>query len=161
MPRAHVDHADRDDGVEAEAEAERDQQGDQRHVLLGHSDGRGSESEQRGHPAHEPQRPMLESMRRPAEARLDRPGATNNAGHAADEEHEEDNASRFRETPGNREQRRRYQPSDLSKRGGWPLLFRRVDEGEGPREHGPPVALELAGGKDPGRGLRQDDDAEH
>ena len=62
------------------------------HVFLGHTDQTGADREQRDGADHEQVRIVAEGPNRCPDQRVERPGRAHDADHAADQEHEEDDA---------------------------------------------------------------------
>ena len=145
---ADIHDADRHDRIHAQRQTERDQDRDERHVLLGHSDGGRAEGEQQHHAGDEQARPRTEPAQCGADQRVHRAGGPHEADHPAGDEDEEDDVLGRRQTgrDGGEERQRRQRIG--------------LDGMVGAADDLASFALELAGRQHVGGELRQHDKQE-
>ena len=150
---AHTHDPDSRDRIEPESDAQRQDHGDKRQVLLGHPDRAGPDSEHQDAAAHEQRGRVPEASQQEADEGIGRPGRAEDTERAADDEDKEDDLVGRREASRDgREDRERRQA-------------RSVDDTRVASGHDDLVPLtihhlELSGRKQVGECQRHDDHAE-
>lgn len=140
--------------IVAEGERERDENGDERQVLLRHADRAGPRHEEQHPTDQQPQRAVAESAERSAEHGIDRSGLAQDRERAADDEDEEYDLRR-------RNQAARYGGEDGDRRKRRMVRYRR--EAAGHHLHAAVLVLHslvLSGRQHPGEQKREHDHAE-